>query len=449
MSSYDQRNQYEGQYLIQNAPSSARSKAKPIAVPIVSVRKTENDSRLSGSPGNRFGQFNNSFGAHSAPPNRDINSPSRADSQMKDIFEDIATVGTNFEQQLRIKLDQDTRDINQNYNQTQPQSNISQMIPMNNARRPPQASSVAQSFSPSSCPTLYMPVKQEMGDDEMRQIQKDRQKKDNHNLIERRRRYNINDRIKELGQLIPRSGDPEMRWNKGNILKAAVDYIRKLNNRQERQRRSDDRSKKMEAMNRQLMVRLQECENAMRSNGIEVPDMPEREDFINQLGGNENMQDDDLESVPSPGDIMSLNDDLQSTHSMQSQNFMSSPRRIGASEPKPMGQSALQQSSSLNQFSHQNNSFASGVGTPEFGSLFSQLQELISDPSLQDVTDVGGMTLANQNQPLAQAQNQARQAHERVQSFQETVPVHDMDFGRQENTLFQDDFNMVDDIQFD
>lgn len=366
---------------------------------------------------------------------------------MKDIFEDIATVGTNFEQQLRIKLDQDPRDINQNYNQTQPQSNISQMIPMNNARRPPQASSVAQSFSPSSCPTLYMPVKQEMGDDEVRQIQKDRQKKDNHNLIERRRRYNINDRIKELGQLIPRSGDPEMRWNKGNILKAAVDHIRKLHSRQERQNRSDDRSKKMEAMNRQLMVRLQECENAMRSNGLEVPDMPEREDFINQLGGNEvgNMQDDDLESAPSPGDIMSLNDDLQSTHSMQSQNFISSPRRIGASEPKPMGQSTLQQSSSLNQFSHQNNSFASGVGTPEFGSLFSQLQELISDPSLQDVTDVGGMTLANQNQP--RAQNQARQAPERVQSFQETV--HDMNFRRQENTLFQDDFNMVDDIQFD
>ena len=78
----------------------------------------------------------------------------------------------------------------------------------------------------------------------------------------------------------------EMRWNKGNILKAAVDHIRKLHSRQERQNRSDDRSKKMEAMNRQLMVRLQECENAMRSNGLEVPDMPEREDFINQLGGN-------------------------------------------------------------------------------------------------------------------------------------------------------------------
>ncbi|CAG5112623.1 Oidioi.mRNA.OKI2018_I69.chr2.g6817.t3.cds [Oikopleura dioica] len=410
------------------------------------------DSRLSGSPGNRFGsQFNNTFGAHSAPPNRDISSPSRADSQMKDIFEDIATVGTNFEQQLRIKLDQDSRDINQNFNQNQPQSNVSQMIPMNNARRPPQASSVAQSFSPSSCPTLYMPVKQEMTDDEIRQIQKDRQKKDNHNLIERRRRYNINDRIKELGQLIPRSGDPEMRWNKGNILKAAVEHIRKLHTRQERQVRSDDRAKKMEAMNRQLMIRLQECENAMRSNGLDVPDMPERDEFIAQLGGNEtgNMLDDDLESAPSPGDIMSLNDDLQSTHSMQSQNFMSSPRRIGGSEPKPMpGQpSTLQQPSSLNQFSHQNaSSFASGVGTPEFGSLFSQLQELINDPSLQDVTDMGGQMAANQNRQ-AQPQSQARQAPEQVQNYPD--PVHDMDFGRQENTIFQEDFNMGDDIQFD
>ena len=77
-----------------------------------------------------------------------------------------------------------------------------------------------------------------------------------------------------------------MRWNKGNILKAAVEHIRKLHTRQERQVRSDDRAKKMEAMNRQLMIRLQECENAMRSNGLDVPDMPERDEFIAQLGGN-------------------------------------------------------------------------------------------------------------------------------------------------------------------
>uniref|UniRef100_A0A8U7NU19 Uncharacterized protein n=1 Tax=Corvus moneduloides TaxID=1196302 RepID=A0A8U7NU19_CORMO len=62
---------------------------------------------------------------------------------------------------------------------------------------------------------------------EAKALLKERQKKDNHNLIERRRRFNINDRIKELGTLIPKSNDPEMRWNKGTILKASVDYIRK------------------------------------------------------------------------------------------------------------------------------------------------------------------------------------------------------------------------------
>lgn len=34
--------------------------------------------------------------------------------------------------------------------------------------------------------------------------EKDRKKKDNHNLIERKRRLNINDKIKELGKLLPR-----------------------------------------------------------------------------------------------------------------------------------------------------------------------------------------------------------------------------------------------------
>ncbi|KAK7916371.1 hypothetical protein WMY93_012132 [Mugilogobius chulae] len=69
---------------------------------------------------------------------------------------------------------------------------------------------------------------------EVRALAKERQKKDNHNLIERRRRFNINDRIKELGTLIPKSNDPDMRWNKGTILKASVDYIRKLQRDQQR-----------------------------------------------------------------------------------------------------------------------------------------------------------------------------------------------------------------------
>eukprot|EP01135_Chromosphaera_perkinsii_P000893 Nk52_evm56s152 gene=Nk52_evmTU56s152 len=56
-----------------------------------------------------------------------------------------------------------------------------------------------------------------------------RKKKDNHNAIERKRRYNINDRITELGTLLP-SNVQEAKPCKGSILKKSVDYIRYLQN---------------------------------------------------------------------------------------------------------------------------------------------------------------------------------------------------------------------------
>ncbi|NXM89143.1 TFEC factor, partial [Oenanthe oenanthe] len=59
----------------------------------------------------------------------------------------------------------------------------------------------------ASCPA-NLPVKRELTEADTRAMAKERQKKDNHNLIERRRRYNINYRIKELGTLIPKSNDP-------------------------------------------------------------------------------------------------------------------------------------------------------------------------------------------------------------------------------------------------
>ena len=77
-----------------------------------------------------------------------------------------------------------------------------------------------------------MPIKEEpLTEEDLKALQKDRQKKDNHNLskyisegqhvspqrtetlhkscllVERRRRYNINDRIKELGTLLPREDE--------------------------------------------------------------------------------------------------------------------------------------------------------------------------------------------------------------------------------------------------
>ncbi|XP_065126451.2 transcription factor E3a isoform X1 [Paramisgurnus dabryanus] len=141
----------------------------------------------------------------------------------------------------------------------------------------------------NSCPAnLHNNVKQELSDAEAKAfmkerqkkenhnfnaeakaIIKERQKKDNHNLIERRRRFNINDRIKELGALIPKSSDPEMRWNKGTILKASVDYIRKLQKEQHRAKEMEMRQKKLEHANRSLLLRIQELEMQARLHGIQ------------------------------------------------------------------------------------------------------------------------------------------------------------------------------------
>ncbi|KAJ3601927.1 hypothetical protein NHX12_029688 [Muraenolepis orangiensis] len=105
---------------------------------------------------------------------------------------------------------------------------------------------------------------------EVRALAKERQKKDNHNLIERRRRFNINDRIKELGTLIPKSNDPDMRWNKGTILKASVDYIRKLQRDQQCAKELGLRQRRLEHANRHLMLRIQELEMQARAHGLTV-----------------------------------------------------------------------------------------------------------------------------------------------------------------------------------
>ena len=84
-----------------------------------------------------------------------------------------------------------------------------------------------QLTSKSTTSISNMPIKEEpLTEEDLKALQKDRQKKDNHNLseykniisrkisqqntlilVERRRRYNINDRIKELGTLLPKEND--------------------------------------------------------------------------------------------------------------------------------------------------------------------------------------------------------------------------------------------------
>ncbi|CAG2175628.1 unnamed protein product [Oppiella nova] len=117
-------------------------------------------------------------------------------------------------------------------------------------------------MSSSSCPQLT--------DQEMKAWQKDRQKKDNHNQIERRRRYNINDRIKELGTLLPKSEDTkhfdlvkDMKQNKGTILKASVDYVRLLKRENIRLSIEERRYKEMENNYRSLQMQMQELQLRM------------------------------------------------------------------------------------------------------------------------------------------------------------------------------------------
>jgi len=99
-------------------------------------------------------------------------------------------------------------------------------------------------------------------------LAKDRQKKDNHNMIERRRRYNINDRIRELGTLIPKTDNSDSKQNKGTILKSSVDYIRRLKKERDRMKDVETENKTLHEKNRQLSLKIQELELILRASSI-------------------------------------------------------------------------------------------------------------------------------------------------------------------------------------
>ena len=104
-------------------------------------------------------------------------------------------------------------------------------------------------------------------------FEKERQKKNNHNLIERRRRFNINDRIKELGTLLPLAELNDSRQNKGTILKASVDYIKKLQRDANKAKMFEAKQRQLEESNRQMRMRIQELELTARAHGIATPSL--------------------------------------------------------------------------------------------------------------------------------------------------------------------------------
>ncbi|XP_060074144.1 microphthalmia-associated transcription factor-like isoform X2 [Ylistrum balloti] len=146
--------------------------------------------------------------------------------------------------------------------------------------------------SSTSCPAAFRRAETPpfMTEEESRLWQKDRQKKDNHNMIERRRRFNINDRIKELGTLLPKTLDPDLRQNKGTILKASVDYIRRLKKDQERNRQLEERQRGLEQTNRKMLLRIQQLELLMQAHGLNSGMQDDIDNFIMQSNASNQIQ---------------------------------------------------------------------------------------------------------------------------------------------------------------
>ncbi|XP_067398422.1 microphthalmia-associated transcription factor isoform X3 [Emydura macquarii macquarii] len=189
-----------------------------------------------------------------------LNAHSRASCmQMDDVIDDIISLESSYNEEILGLMDPALQMAN-----TLPVSgNLIDLY--GNPGMPPSGLNIS-----NSCPANLPNIKRELTESEARALAKERQKKDNHNLIERRRIFNINDRIKELGTLIPKSNDPDMRWNKGTILKASVDYIRKLQREQQRTKELENRQKKLEHANRHLLLRIQELEMQARAHGLSL-----------------------------------------------------------------------------------------------------------------------------------------------------------------------------------
>ncbi|KAI1293844.1 Transcription factor E3 [Halotydeus destructor] len=115
----------------------------------------------------------------------------------------------------------------------------------------------------TSCPPLH--------ENDLHAWAKDRQKKDNHNKIERRRRYNINDRIKELGTLLPKEDSRyydivrDLKQNKGTILKASVDFLKCLKKEVTKIPDLEKKHKDLESENRRMMQKIQQLEQQIVS----------------------------------------------------------------------------------------------------------------------------------------------------------------------------------------
>lgn len=96
---------------------------------------------------------------------------------------------------------------------------------------------------------------------------REQRRKESHNMFERRRRFNINERIRELAGLLPRRSEPyyeAARHSAGHILKASVEYMRWLKQEVSRMSEAEARRRILELENQHLRSRVHQLEAKLR-----------------------------------------------------------------------------------------------------------------------------------------------------------------------------------------
>ena len=63
----------------------------------------------------------------------------------------------------------------------------------------------------------------------------------------------------------------DVRQNKGGILKASVDYIRRLRHDRDRMAQNEVRQRQLELQNRRLLLRIQQLELQAKTHGLVLP----------------------------------------------------------------------------------------------------------------------------------------------------------------------------------
>lgn len=90
----------------------------------------------------------------------------------------------------------------------------------------------------------------------------------------------------------------DVRQNKGGILKASVDYIRRLRHDRDRLSQNEARQRQLELQNRRLLLRIQQLELQAKTHGLPLPPSNGTDAIPGADGGSAGWTDLHLTSAP-------------------------------------------------------------------------------------------------------------------------------------------------------